>query len=448
MDENSWKTISADEYEVIFERFGGSFAVHPDVVAVVASLAKRSVRYVGLAREGRFIAAVPLWGEHIVATTLALKHYGELSLIDVGDSEVILPVADNQLIDMPFEAQMISNLHANNIANIELEIWDGGDPSGSMMIAKSIEEHSGETKRRRRRETRRFLEFGGRFHPISELTVDEIIEIFAMLCKKRRGDSVILNGFDHLSTVFRELKHMMRGDILLFDDRPVAMELLYGHETPRWLFVNGVQRVSDPEFWSHSVGSILTFRNLEQLENEARVRNKILRYCHGWNDAPYKAAWAFAQPSYRLRRSQYSSKGDQTRDNNIRAPLEEGRATELVHIQDADVSLGLATHELAEVSIKSSERTEYLREPVADICRKFDRAELNTQYLERRSVVERILFDRMGRPIEPLRRLLFHTSGEPRGIFRRLVLHKSGTPRGMFSHCNRGGRRDRRAPNS
>ena len=301
LDENSWKTISAGEYKVIFERFGGSFAVHPDVVAVVASLANRSVRYVGLAREGRFIAAVPLWGEHIVATTLALEHYGGQNLIDVGDSEVILPVAEDQTIAIPFEAQMISSLHANNIANIELEIWDRGDPSGSMMIAKSIGKHSGETKRRRRRETRRFLEFGGRFHPISELSVDEVVEIFTMLYKKRRGKSVILNGFDRLSTVFRELKHMMRGDILLFGDHPVAMELLYGHETPRWLLINGVQRVSDPEFWSHSVGSVLTFRNLEQLENEARVRNKTLRYCHGWNDAPYKAAWAFAEHSYRLK---------------------------------------------------------------------------------------------------------------------------------------------------
>ncbi len=193
----------------------------------------------------------------------------------------------------------------------------------------------------------------------------------------------------------------MRGDILLLNDRPVAMELLYAHETPRWLFVNGVKRVSDPEFWSHSVGSILTFRNLEQLENEASVRNKILRYNQGWNDMPYKAEWAFEEPAYRLTRPQYS-------------------------LNDAQ--------ELAEVSTKSSETTEDLRERVADIGGIFDRAELSRQYLARRSVLEQIFFRSDGRPIKPLRRLLFHTSGKPRGIFRRLVLHKDGTPRGVFSH--------------
>lgn len=404
MDENSWKTISASEYKVIFERFGGSFAVHPDVVALVASLAKRSVRYVGLAHEGRFIAAVPLWGQHIVATTLALWQYSAFDLIDVGDSEVLLPVAEDQVINMPFKARMISSLHVSNIANLERDIWHL-DASGSMMIAKSLEKHSGKAKRERRRETRRFLELGGRFHPISELIADEAVEIYTMLYKKRRGDTAIPDGFDGLKTVFSELKHMMRGNILLFDDHPVAMELLYAHETPRWLFVNGVNRVSDPEFWSHSVGSVLTFRNLEQLENEARVKNKILRYCYGWNDAPYKAEWAFPQPAYRLRVPEYSLNGDQTRDENSDAPREqtERRVTDLDFV-----------------------KTETLEAR--------DRAELSRQYLARRSVLEQIFFRSDGRPIKPLHRLLFQTSGKPRGIFRRLVLHKNGTPRGVFSH--------------
>ena len=55
MAHNLWKTISSDEYKVLFERFGGSFVVHPDVVAVIASLSKRSVRYVGLIRDGHLL---------------------------------------------------------------------------------------------------------------------------------------------------------------------------------------------------------------------------------------------------------------------------------------------------------------------------------------------------------------------------------------------------------
>ena len=404
MDENSWKTISATEYTVIFKRFGGSFVVHPDVVAVVSTLAKRSVRYVGLAQHGRFIAAVPLWGEHIVATTVALWKYGALDLIDIGDSEVILPVAEDQLVTIPFKARMISGLHVNNIANIERDS-SHLDASNSMMIAKSLHEHSGKNKREKRRETRRFLELGGRFRPISELTVAETLEVYTTLYKKRWGDTAVIDGFNGLSTVFRELKHMIRGDILLFNDRPVAMELLYAHETPHWLFVSGVKRVSDPEFRSQSVGSVLSFRNLEQLENEASARNKVLRHCYGWNDAPYKAEWAFPQPAYRLTDPQDSLSGDQTQRENSHTFREqtERRFTEPDFVN-----------------------TQPLEAP--------DRAELSRQYLARRSVLEQIFFRSDGRPIQPLYRLLFHASGQPRRVFRRLVLHKNGTPRGLFSH--------------
>jgi Mig-14 len=447
LQEDSWRTISADEYKAIFERFGGSFVVHPNVVAVIATLSKRPVRYVGLTREGQFIAAVPLWGRYIAATTLAISKYSSFNLMDVGDSEVILPVIEDQLTNIPFEARMISSVHANNIANLERDVGRR-DPSGSMMIAKSLEKLSGDAKRERRRETRRFLALGGRFHPISDLTVDETLEIYTTLYKKRWGAEVRVDGFEGLSVVFFELKQMMRGDILFINDRPVAMELLYAHETPRWLFVNGVKRVSDPEFWSYSVGSILTFRNLEQLENEARVRNKKLRHCFGWNDTSYKAQWAVPEPAYRLRSSQYSPSGDQTRDNNgyIAPAHTEWRFTELDfskidtleacvrRAQDALASLEGTSKELAEVSTQSSKTIEYLKECVVDVQKKLDRAELNRQYLERRSVLEHIFFLSDGRPIKPLHRLLFHASGQPRGMFRRLVLHKDGTPRGLFSH--------------
>jgi hypothetical protein len=182
------------------------------------------------------------------------------------------------------------------------------------------------------------------------------------------------------------------------------------------------------------VGSILAFRNLEQLENEASLRNKILRYGYGWNDEPYKAQWAIAQPAYRLKGVQYSLNGDQTRDKNRCTPLEQTKwrftESDFAKIEALEARVQRmqdAVDELAEVSTKSSQTTKYLLEYI-------DQVELNRQYLVRRSVLEQFFFRPDGRPVQPLCRLLFHTSGKPRGIFRRLVLHKNGTPRAVFSH--------------
>ncbi len=293
---SAWKTISAEDYHFAFECFGGSFALHPRVVALVASLAKRPVRYAGLRRRGELVAAVPLWGEHVVATWLALEFYRELHVIDVGHSEVVLPVAEDAWIKMPFAANSISNLHANNISDLKRET------DFNLMLAKGLRmgDHRPSAKHRSgwRRETRRFQEVGGRFHPIGDFSADEAAAVYTRLFEKRWGFSPL--GKDLLPTVLRELKDMLCGDVLLVGDRPVAIELIYRDETSRWLFANFVNQGVDPEFRDYSPGSILLFRNIEHLEEEASASNKTLRFGFGRNDADYKAQWSFEMPAYRL----------------------------------------------------------------------------------------------------------------------------------------------------
>ncbi len=291
----SWRTIPAKDYHLAFERFGGSFAVHPRVVALVAGLAKRPVRYAGLIRRGELVAAVPLWGEHIAATKLALEFYQESHLIDIGDSEVVIPVDENVRIALPYMAEMISNLHSTNISNVDRE-------AVNFTIAKGLKTGdlriSGKSQSKRRRELRRFEEAGGSFLPIADLTADEVAAIYIGLYKKRRGCSP--QGEALLPTVMRELKDLLCGDVLFFNGRPMAIEVTYKHTTPRWLFVNGVQRGLDPEFTDHSLGTILLFHNLGLYEEEASRNHKTLRYCFGWNDDPYKALWTYEVPAYRL----------------------------------------------------------------------------------------------------------------------------------------------------
>jgi Mig-14 len=292
-----WTTISAEEYQGAFARFGGSFAVHPRVVALVASLAKRPVRYAGLAHQGELVAAVPLWGRHVVASKPALKFYGQSHLIDVGHSEVVLPIAENARVNVPFRVKRLSCLHVDNITNIELE------PDRKLTLAKGLQtgEHrlSAKSKAKRRREMRRFQDIGGRCQPISQLSVEEIATSYTRLFEKRWGFSPL--GKELLSVVLRELKDMLCGSMLLVGDRPVALHLIYRHETPRFLFANFVNQANDQEFCDYTPGSILTFRNLEHLEEEAIASNKPLRFSFGLNEE-YKALWCYEVPTYDLRR--------------------------------------------------------------------------------------------------------------------------------------------------
>ncbi len=57
---------------------------------------------------------------------------------------------------------------------------------------------------------------------------------------------------------------------------------------------------------------------------------------------------------------------------------------------------------------------------------------LRLDYMLGRSIWERLLFRRSGRPRKPFRVLLFHKSGKPRGVFRRWVLRRNGRARKFF----------------
>jgi hypothetical protein len=292
-----WETISAEQYRAAFGRFGGSFQVHPRVVSLVAELANRPVHYVGLSDNGELIAAVPLWGEHIVATQVALKSTRNLHLIDIGESEVVLPLAEGVRITVPFIARMISNLHEGNIINLERE------KRFNLTLAKGHQtgDHRGSSdsiSKRCPRWTRRFQKAGGRFFPIGELLPDDTASIFLDLFRKRWDGAPV--GKDYVSIVFRELRDFLYGDVLFLNDQPVGIRIAYKHETPRWLFVNGVQGGFDPEFGHYKLGNIMNFRNIERAELEAMTKNKQLRYGFGQSSEAYKEQWTYEVPNYRL----------------------------------------------------------------------------------------------------------------------------------------------------
>lgn len=291
-----WRTISPHDYQLAFERFGGSFAVHPRVVALLASLARRPVRYAGLTHRGELVAAVPLWGEHIVATQLTLEFYEAMHLIDIGDSEIVLPIAEGVSIDLPFKANLISPLHVNNVANVQRET------DFAMTLAKGVEtgDHrlSAKSRARRRRELRRLEDVGGRFVPMSELSPKAAAAIYTQLFEKRWGFPAL--GKDLLPTVLSELADMLCGDALFVDDRAAAVQLVYQTSTPHFLLANGVNRGLDPAFRGYSPGSTLLFHNIARLEEVAKTSGKVLRFGFGLNDADYKELWTFETPAYRL----------------------------------------------------------------------------------------------------------------------------------------------------
>ena len=290
-----WTDLAASDYEAAFARFGGSFPVHPRVVRLASELAERTPRYAGVERGGELIAAVPVWGSHVAATDTAFRFYRHERLLDCGDPEVVLPIAADARISLPFGVNLVSSLHATNVAGLKHEA------RGGLALAKGADlgeqRLAARHKQNLRRMQRKLDAIGATYRPIGSLSPTEAADTFAALYEKRwRAPSPYLANLHRVA----ELHDMLAGDVLYVDGRPAAIEQIYMHEAGGRLFVNGVQAGWDEAYRDHSVGSQLLFHNLQKFETLAAGRGLEMRYSHGWDDIEYKSQWTYSLPAYRL----------------------------------------------------------------------------------------------------------------------------------------------------
>jgi hypothetical protein len=121
MRKGLWRPITSSQYALAFQQFGGSFAVHPDVVSLVSDFAARPVDYRGLFHGPDLVAALPLWGRHVVGAAWTLARYRVADQFDGGDPELILPIAPDVQIHLPCCARYISPLQQPRITNLAPE---------------------------------------------------------------------------------------------------------------------------------------------------------------------------------------------------------------------------------------------------------------------------------------------------------------------------------------
>jgi CelD/BcsL family acetyltransferase involved in cellulose biosynthesis len=83
----------------------------------------------------------------------------------------------------------------------------------------------------------------------------------------------------------------MTGFVLLMNDEPIAIQILYKAVSPLWISVEYVNGGVLPEVRNLSPGSVLTYLNTETAWQEARDAGKELRYSFGRGDGGYKERW-------------------------------------------------------------------------------------------------------------------------------------------------------------
>lgn len=289
--ERGWEPIDAATYARAWHEFGGSVATHPEVVERLAGLAGIPVRYLGWNQGGRLVAALPTWGRHLALSKDVLKQQGKRGLFDLGNAEIILPIAEQAGVALHHRARYVSALNLDGITGLREQ------PEG-LALAREPEDYSKKFRYNQRREQRLLEEAGGVIRPMLELEPAEQAAIYADLFHRRWGFDA--TGKAHLAEVFGLMREFMTGSLIYLEDRPVAIQVLYRVEAPRWVSLEYINGGVDPQERAFSPGSVLSFVNTQAAWAEARALGKPLRYSFGRADREYKDRWCHRVPVYQV----------------------------------------------------------------------------------------------------------------------------------------------------
>ncbi|MBN7118551.1 GNAT family N-acetyltransferase [Ectopseudomonas oleovorans] len=289
--ERGWTPINAADYAEVWARFGGSVATHPEVVARLADLAGIPVRYLGWQSGGELKAAIPTWGRHLALSKDVLKQQGKRGLFDLGNAEIILPLAADAHVPLRHRVRYLSELNAAQLTGISEQ------PEG-LALAREPEQYSKKFRYNQRREQRLLEEAGGVIRPMLELTPEDQARIYADLFQRRWGFAA--TGKDHLAEVFTRLRDFMTGSLIYLNDEPVAIQVLYRVEAPQWVSLEYINGGVDPQQREFSPGSVLSFVNTQSEWEQARALGKPLRYSFGRADREYKDRWCNRVPVYQV----------------------------------------------------------------------------------------------------------------------------------------------------
>ena len=289
--ERGWRVIDAPAYADAWQRFGGSVATHPLVLAQLAEMADIPVRYLGWYQGDELKAAIPTWERYLALSKDVLKRRGKKGLFDLGNAELILPAAADAQAPLRHAGRYLSELNQGRFSGLKAQ-------PEALAMARQPEELSKKFRYNQRRELRLLEEAGGQVRAITEFTSAEIASMYCDLFQRRWGFAA--TGAERMAEMVERLRALLIGSVLFLEDKPIAIQLVYRVEAPEWVSVEYVNGGVDPETRAFSPGSVLSFLNTQSAWEAARALKKPLRFSFGRADREYKDRWCNPVPVFQV----------------------------------------------------------------------------------------------------------------------------------------------------
>ncbi|HEY0288710.1 MAG TPA: antimicrobial resistance protein Mig-14 [Pseudomonas sp.] len=289
--ERGWTLIDAPVYEQAWQRYGGSVATHPLVVERLAGLAGIAVRYLAWEQGGEVKGAIATWGRSLALSKDVLKSHGKKGLFDLGNAELILPIAPDAHVPVRHRGRYLSALNEGRVSTLKPQ-------AESLAMARTPEELSKKFRYNQRRELRLLEEAGGVVRPVSDFSSAELASMYCDLFQRRWGFPA--TGAERMAEVVELLRDLLIGSVIFLNDAAIAIQLVYRVEAPEWISVEYINGGVDPQTRDFSPGSVLSFLNTQSAWEQARALGKPLRFSFGRADREYKDRWCNPVPVFQI----------------------------------------------------------------------------------------------------------------------------------------------------
>ncbi|KPU05794.1 transcriptional regulator [Enterobacter cloacae subsp. cloacae] len=279
----NWEECSLNEYSDICFKYGFNCESSPQFLSFMLKN-NAPLKFFAFRKKGE-----PLGGACVENGWLANDYKNKSRTIKsllIPKQSIFLPLREDSKYILPFKSKCLHPLQKKLFINSSYELFS----KRKVAIAKNpVSDFSKKTISTREREIRKFVASGGSFKPIGEIEPDNLFDIYNDLYRARRNKSV---SDPELNKVFfKEFHHSFKGEIMMMDDEPIAIQLLLSVENVSNIFVDYINIGYKTSSKTNSLGTIMMWRNLSRLNYEAVESGKNLYFSFGHMSGDYKERW-------------------------------------------------------------------------------------------------------------------------------------------------------------
>ncbi|MBT0724025.1 GNAT family N-acetyltransferase [Rosenbergiella sp. S61] len=278
---SGWELSNYENYCKAYAKFGGAVCNHPIMLDFLEKKYPNRIKFYHREVNGEIV------GAYFTDENSNLKHnYNKIPLIF---ENIILPICPEKgRCYLPVKTKALSIRHKKQFFNASYGLLN----RRSVCIVK--ERFSKKTLKKRQAETRKFLANGGEILSVTSFNSTELSRIYLSLMGLRWDNKYDENDIKELSEFIESIRPMIFGNVLMFNGKPCAYDLIYKAECNNWIYFDDHNGSIDISVKDFSLGSILLSVNVAEAQRICQDANKEFIFSIGLSNKKwsYKNIWA------------------------------------------------------------------------------------------------------------------------------------------------------------